>query len=65
MSIHDRPSALVRQPEVVVHWRKRPWVSVVVLLAIFVMLAFVFLVPLYWMTVSSLRAVVFPHSTGV
>ena len=55
MGIQDRPSAMVRQSAVVMHWRKRPWASMVVLLAIFVALAMVFLVPLYWMTVSSLR----------
>jgi ABC-type glycerol-3-phosphate transport system permease component len=55
MSIHGRPSAVVRQGALFVHLRKRPRVSVIVLVAIFVILALVFLVPLYWMTISSLR----------
>lgn len=53
MSVTARPSAMVRQPEVVV--RKRPRVSKIVLAVLFIILAFVFLIPLYWMTISSLR----------
>jgi ABC-type glycerol-3-phosphate transport system permease component len=44
---------MVRQPEAVV--RKRPQVSNIVLAVIFLILAFVFVLPLYWMTLSSLR----------
>jgi ABC-type glycerol-3-phosphate transport system permease component len=55
MSIYGQPSRMVRRSELIVHWRKRPWVSIMVSTALFVILAFVFLIPLYWMTVSSLR----------
>jgi ABC-type glycerol-3-phosphate transport system permease component len=46
---------MVRQAEVITRLLQRPRASSVVLSVIFVVLALVFLLPLYWMTVSSLR----------
>jgi len=55
MNVPGRPSTLIRQPEAVLHLRNQRWVWTAVITAFFVVLAFLFLIPLYWMTISSLR----------
>jgi len=62
-SAATRPSVMVREPDVVMK-RKPRRVSSVTLVVFFIILAFLFLLPLYWMILSSLRPQEIMFSSG-